>query len=79
MTKDDYIITAYAERASGPGWANSPVWIIVRDGNGIIRQECLQPDEQSAEVLALYEVSAAAHRSMIAAVERCVKRGMARK
>ena len=60
----DSIVTAYAESAAGPGWANSPVWVIVRDGDGKLRQECLQPDEQSRDMALLYRMSAEIHGTM---------------
>ncbi|VVE33885.1 hypothetical protein [Pandoraea commovens] len=73
LAKTDRIVTAYAEPAHGPGWANSPVWLIVRDGNGNLRQECLQRSELSADMHTLYRVSAAAHIEMTSAAERHIK------
>jgi len=69
LKKDEHILTAYAQRAAGPGWSNSPVWVIVRGVDGVIRQECLQPDEMSEEMHHLYVVSAAVHGAMTEAVE----------
>lgn len=68
-----YIITAFAESAAGPGWANSPVWVVVKDGNGQIGLECIQPSEQTAEIATLYSVSSAAHWSMTRAVRKALK------
>lgn len=68
--KGDHVVTAFAEPAAGPGWANSPVWVIVRGQDGALRQECLQPEEQSAAMRALYTVSAAAQAAMTREVER---------
>jgi hypothetical protein len=67
LRKDDKIVTAYAEPAAGPGWSNQPLWVIVRRG-GELFEECLQPHEQTAEMLTLYQVSAAAHSAMRGAV-----------
>lgn len=68
LGKHDHILTAYAERANGPGWANAPVWVIVRSQlDGSLRQECLQPDEQTSDMQTLYRVSEAAHVAMTAA------------
>lgn len=63
------VVTAYAETASGPGWSNAPIWVITRDSNNVLHQECLQPDEQTPEMAALYAVSSAAHASMVRLVE----------
>jgi hypothetical protein len=73
LTDHDYVITAYAERSSGHGWDNSPVWIIVRDGKGKMREECLQPEEQTAEMLTLYPICSVAHGAMRSAVLRAIK------
>ena len=74
LAKNERIVTAYARLACGPGWSNMPVWIVVRDANGNLREECMQPDEQTAEIAHLYNVSEAAHYAMVAAVERAIKR-----
>lgn len=75
LATDDHIICAYAEHASGPGWSNTPIWVIVRDArDGSLRQECIQPDEQTAEMYTLYPVSAAAHGSMTSVVKSEAKR-----
>lgn len=63
-----HIVCAWAERASGPGWSNSLVWYITRDGNGVLRQECLQPDEQSHDIRLLYETSRVSHLAFMEAV-----------
>lgn len=47
MQTNERIVCAYAEPASGPGWANQPLWVIVQQrGGGPMRAICLQPDEQ---------------------------------
>ena len=67
----EFIVTAYAEPAAGPGWANSPLWIVIANkATGKWRQDCLQPDEQTAEMSALYAFSALAHGRMTGLVER---------
>lgn len=70
----DHIVTAFADYAAGPGWANTPVHVIVRDGNGKLREEYLQPNEQSAEIRTLFAVSAATHQTMANAVKRSLKK-----
>ena len=65
----EYIVTAYAERAAGPGWGNAPIWVIVRGVDGRLREECLQPKEQSDPMRWLYASNEAAHVSMKAAVQ----------
>ena len=67
--KNESIVTAYAEPAAGPGWANRPLWVIVRDGNQKLREECIQPEDQTQEMCALYSISAATHAAMVTAVK----------
>ncbi|AIV88501.1 hypothetical protein [Burkholderia pseudomallei] len=62
--KDERVITAFAEPAAGPGWRNQPIWVIIRDGNGQLRQECIQPEQQTYEMLLLYRASYELHSSM---------------
>jgi len=69
IRKDDTIVTAYAERASGPGWANCPLWVVVRGRDGVVRVECLQPEEQTNDMVVLYNVSEAVHLAMTQAVK----------
>lgn len=68
LKSHDHILTAYAESAAGPGWANYPVWVIIRDASGKLREECIQPSEQTVRMEYLYSVSQAAHLSMREAV-----------
>ena len=70
LLKDgDTFITAYAQYAKGPGWRNCPVWVIIRERGGALREECLQPEEQGNGIASLYDFSALAHQKMLAAVE----------
>jgi hypothetical protein len=57
----DSIVTAWAEPASGPGWSNQPLWVIVKDGDGKLREECIQPEEQDQVMRTLYAISASVH------------------
>lgn len=71
----DEIITAYAMRAGGPGWANQPVWVVVRSRlDGSYREECLQPDDLTAEAWALYDISEATHKAMRGVVKALVEK-----
>ena len=65
LQNGDYVITAYAEPASGPGWANSPIWVIVGNRNGHMRQECIQPDRHTTYMSMLYPFSERAHAGML--------------
>lgn len=69
IRKDDQIVTAYAQRASGPGWTNCPLWVIVKGADGILREECLQPEDQTAGMATLYNISEAVHLALRQAVK----------
>lgn len=62
-------MAAWADPVSGPGWANTLVAVLVFGADGDLRIERLQPKEQSAEVRALYAVSAAVNVGMVRAVK----------
>lgn len=67
----DHVVTAWAESANGPGWANQPVWFLIRSAlDGSFRVDCLQPREQSRDMHLLYKISEDTHRAMVSAVRR---------
>lgn len=66
LNKGDRVVTAWAEEASGPGFYNPLVWVLVRDQFGQLREEALQPDEQGDSLKVLHAASAAITRSMTA-------------
>jgi hypothetical protein len=70
-----YIVAAWAESASGPGWGNSPLWYLVKDNaDGKYSVECLQPEDQTREMRLLYLTSQAAHLAMTHEVRKAVKK-----
>ena len=74
LSEHDHILTAYAESASGPGWGNTPIWVLIRSRlDGALRLECIQPPDQSPEMQILYRVSQAAHEGMTWAVRSTAK------
>ena len=73
LKRDDHIVTAWAEAASGPGYSNAPLWVLIRNPIGELRVECMQPEQQSLEMLVLYSTSAAAHEAMLNAVRSHTK------
>ncbi|MFY8062194.1 MAG: hypothetical protein ACOVN2_00655 [Usitatibacteraceae bacterium] len=58
------IVTAFAENAR----KNKPIWVIVRGADFKLREECIQPKNQTADMIALFNVSNAAHESMTSVV-----------
>lgn len=70
----DPIITAWAEYSNGPGWSNSLVWVLRRDGNGKLYMDAIQPPDQSRDMVTLFNVAAASANALTAAVERSEKK-----
>jgi len=65
LNKNEYVVTAYASRASGPGWANTPIWVVIKDGEtGKMREECIQPDDHTEGMRTLYHISDNVHTAM---------------
>ena len=67
------LLTAYPTFEAGPGWANSPIWIIEQDITGALFIECLQPEQQTEEMQTLFTTCAAAHAALTRAVKRSRK------
>lgn len=64
------VVVAWGEYASGPGWGNQPLWYIVCDSNHTtLTVECLQPEEQTAEMRLLFAASEVITRQLTAFVE----------
>ena len=71
LSEFDRIVTAYARKASGPGWSNRPLWVVVEDRRtGKMREECIQPQQQSEEVWRLYDIASEVDAALYAAVKR---------
>ena len=64
------VVTAWAEFAEGPGWCNYPLWVLIHLKDGSYAVDCIQPNDQTAELLHLYRVSAAISAEMVGAVRR---------
>lgn len=75
LGKDEVLIVAWAQPASGPGWANRPLWYIVRTADGKLVERCLQPEEQTRDIVTLYPFSAMATGHMGVLVEGLLKGG----
>lgn len=59
------LVAAWAEDCSEPGWSNRVIWCLVFDTSaGTYRVGAIQPEEQTAEMLALFPVCAAATKTL---------------
>jgi len=64
----DSIVHAWSDPCGGPGWCNTQIMVLVRDGNKHVRIEYLQPSQQTRDMVTLYSTSAAAHSAMTGVV-----------
>lgn len=74
LKKGDYIVTAWAEYVGGPGWSNAPIWVIVKGADGVLRQECIQPNDQTEGMYYLFSASAAVSSSMTGVVRSAFRK-----
>lgn len=66
----DKIVAVVPESCVGPGWTNDPIWVYrQKPGGGEIYRECIQPQDQTREMLILFKVLEAAHSAMVEIVE----------
>lgn len=68
LSRGEHIVAVVPEYASGPGWANSPLFVYI-DNQGKLRTECIQPDHQTVEQRILFALGAQISRQLIASVE----------
>lgn len=72
LAADAVLITAWAQTHGGAGgWTNRAVHAIYYEPHkNALREVVIQPDEQTAAMGELFDVSEAAHRSTCSAVAR---------
>ena len=68
------LIAAWAEYVAGPGWSNNLVWYVYRNHNGKIEVDCLQPEDQSPEIVRLFPISAIVSSTFFGAVDDVVNK-----
>lgn len=74
LSDDEIVVTAFAENASGPGWSNSPIRVVVKTRAGDLVEHWIQPCQQTEQMRTLYAVSEAAHISMSSVVNDAGRR-----
>lgn len=73
LQANERVSTAYAEYADGSGWSNSPIWVVISDNNGYLREECLQPEDQTEMMRRIYDVCHIVQRSLKQEVEKLLE------
>ena len=71
MPVNKIIIDAWADPASGPGWANTPVCYIEYDGvKNEYQRYWIQPEAQTEKMRTLFKISAEVHNLMVREAEK---------
>lgn len=65
ISKGDRVVATHCEYASGPGWSNEIVWVVIQEQGGKLRMEAIQPKERTSEIALLMETCAAADKAMM--------------
>lgn len=67
---NERIVAAIPETIVGAGYNNRPIWIHIVDySQRTWREECIQPEEQTSEMRALFKVLETAHDGMLAHIK----------
>lgn len=78
LASNERIVTAYAERMSGPGWSNQPVIVVIEttnsSGTATLRTEWVQPRCQPPGMADMFDVFAASHVALMRLVETVVQK-----
>lgn len=62
------VVAVVPEFCGGPGWANAVAWVHIASATGQLRTECIQPDERTPELDALFAIGAQIAKDLSRAV-----------
>lgn len=70
LTGNERIVAAVPETITGAGYRNFIIWVHIVDySKQTWREECIQPDEQTPVMIALFNPLEQAHKSMLGAIK----------
>lgn len=71
-----HVVTAWVEKCSGPGWSNTPMWVLYRTPNGPSAYgiACIQPEHFDAGVFQLLDLSNEMHKLMTEHAKRLMEK-----
>jgi hypothetical protein len=70
--KPQKVIHAWCELASGPGWQNSIVWVLLRDTDGRLSLDGLQPREYGEVLRVMHAAADVANRTLCSLTRKSV-------
>ncbi len=65
MCPGDKIVAVRPQTCSGAGWNNRVMWVYIRGEDGMVREACLQPEEQPLDATLLFVTGEAAQDELI--------------
>lgn len=68
LHEGERVVAVVPERCAGPGWSNTPVWVYIATNDGRLREECIQPDERTPAMHALFHAGEAMMAALMLAV-----------
>lgn len=69
LEQGERVIAVVPERAAGRWGDNATAWVWIENStNGKCRQECIQPEERTEALHALYDTGEAVHCALIRAI-----------
>jgi len=68
LNPGDRVVWVRPETCSGPGWRNKVVWVYVVTNDGKLREEAIQQDECTAEMLTLFDAGEAMAVALMSAL-----------
>jgi len=75
LGEHDVVVTAWAEHCQGPGWANFPICVLIRDRwDGKLRIEYIQPEHQTKELNMLHQFTRIPTSYLVREVEKALER-----
>ena len=75
LEENEYIVTAWPETCSGPGWFNTPIWVLIKNRvTNKRREDCIQPENQTAFMRQIFNVWESMHVTGMSAVNTLIKR-----
>jgi len=68
LSEGERVVAVVPERCAGPGWSNAPTWVYIATNDGRMREECIQPNERTPELHALFHAGEAMSLALKGAV-----------
>lgn len=68
LASGERVVAVVPQYCAGPGWSNTPIWVYIVNSEKKVREECIQPEEQTIEQRLLFKLCEEAHGLMLATI-----------